>query len=76
MNQEVKENTPTKYQGWKLTFFAVEEVSIISTEIDSFCGTTDGGSVGVESSAWDSSSAPKADWDAMLDNCEKMGSES
>ena len=73
MNQEVKENTPTKYQGWKLTFFAVEEVSIISTEIGSFRGIADGGSVGVESSAWDSSPTPKLDWDAMLDNYEKKG---
>jgi len=51
VNQKVKENTPTKYQGWKLTFSAVVEVSVISTEIGSFRGTTDGGSVGVESSA-------------------------
>ena len=76
MNQEVKEDTLMKYQGWKLMFSAVVEVSVISTEIGSFRGTADGGSVGVESSAWDSSSTPKADWDAMLDNCEKMGSES
>ena len=76
MSQKVKENTPTKYQGWKLTFSTVVEVSVISTETGSFRGTAGGGSVGVESSAWDSSPAPKVDWDAMLDNCEKMGSES
>jgi len=75
VNQKVKENTPTKYQGWKLMFSVVVKVSVISAEIDSFCGTADGGSVGVESSAWDSSSAPKEDWDALLDNYEQMESE-
>ena len=75
MNQKVKENTPTKYQGWKLTFSTVVEVSVISTEIGSFRGTADEGSVGVESSAWDSSSSPRIDWDAMLDSCERTGSE-
>jgi len=74
VSQKVKENTPTKYQGWKLTFSAVVEVSVISTEIGSFRGTGDGGSVGIESSAWDSSPAPRAGWDAMLDNCEGTGS--
>ena len=70
MNHEVKENTPMKYQGWKLTFFVVVEESVISTEIGSFRGTDDRGSIGAKSNAWDSSSAPKAGWDAMLDNCE------
>ena len=51
MNKKVKENTPMKYQGWKLTFSAVVEVSVISTEIGSFRGTADGGSVGVKSNA-------------------------
>ena len=70
MNQEVKENTLMKYQGWKLTFSAVMEVSVISTEICSFHGIADGGLVGAESNAWDSSPAPRAGWDAMLDNYE------
>ena len=50
------------------------EASIVSTEIGSFRGPADGGSVGTESNAWDSSSAPRAGWDAMLDNCEGTGS--
>jgi len=57
-------------------FSVVVKVSVISAEIDSFCGTADGGSVGVESSVGDSSSTPRADWDAMLDSCERTGSES
>ena len=54
----------------KLTFSAVVEASVISTEIGSFHGMADGGLVGAESNAWDSSSAPRVGWDAMLDNCE------
>ena len=50
MNHEVKENTPMKYQGWKLTFFVVVEV-FISREIGSFRGIVDGGLVGAESNA-------------------------
>ena len=46
------------------------EVLVISTKIGSFYGPADGGSVGAESNAWDTSSAPRAGWDAMLDNCE------
>ena len=45
--------------------------SVIATKIDSFRESTDEGSVGAKSNAWDSSSAPRADWDAMVDNCEK-----
>ena len=51
------------------------EASVISTEIGSFWGSADEGSVGAESNAWDSSSAPRADWDTMFDNCEERGSE-
>ena len=51
------------------------EVLVISTEIGSVRGPADRGAVGVESSAWDSSSAPKEDWDALLDNYEQMESE-
>ena len=50
------------------------EASIILTEIGSFWGSTDGGPVGAESNAWDSSPAPRAGWDAMLDNYEGTGS--
>ena len=59
----------------RLTFFAVVEASIISTEIGSFWRSADGGSVGAESNAWDSSYAPRADWDALFDNCEETGLE-
>ena len=68
--KEVKEKYPGKHRIKKLTFSAVVEVSVISTEIGSFRGTTNGSSVG----AWDSSSAPRAGWDAMLDSCEGTGS--
>ena len=51
------------------------ETSIISTKIGSFWGSADEGSIGAESNAWDSSSAPRADWDAMLDNYEGTGLE-
>ena len=50
------------------------EASVISTEIGSFWGLVDGDSIGVESNAWDSSPAPRAGWDAMLDNYEGTGS--
>ena len=49
--------------------------SVIATKIGSFWESADEGSVGAESYAWDSSSAPRVDWDAMVDNCEKEGSE-
>ena len=52
------------------------EASVTSIEIGSCWGSEDKGLVGDESSVWVSSPAPKADWDAMLDNYEKMGSES
>ena len=51
------------------------EASVISTKIGSSWGSADGGSVGAESNAWDSSPAPRAGWDAMLDNCEGTGLE-
>ena len=50
-------------------------VSVISTEIGSFHGSADGGSVDAKSNAWDGSSAPRAGWDTMLDNCGGTGSE-
>ena len=42
----------------------------MSTEIGSFRGSGDEGSVDVESNAWDGSSALRAGWDTMLDNYE------
>ena len=53
------------------------EVSVISTEIGSFHGTADRSSIGAESNAWGSSSAPRVGWDAMLDSYEgtKLASE-
>ena len=51
------------------------EASIISTEIGSSWGSADEGSVGAKPNTWDSSSIPRADWDAMLDNHEGMGLE-
>jgi len=56
----------------ELTFSAIVEALVISTKIGSFWGSADGGSVGVESNAWDSSFV---DWDAILDNYKGMGSE-
>ena len=52
------------------------EVSVISTEISSFHGTADGSSIGAKLNAWDGSSAPRAGWDAMLDNYEETKSAS
>ena len=76
-NQEFKENTLAT-SGGEMEIFtspAILEVSVISTEINSFWGSADEGSIGAESNAWDNSSAPKTDWDAMVDNCEKRGLE-
>ena len=53
-----------------LTFSAVTEMSVVSTKIGSFRGPAGGSSVGAKSNAWDSSSAPRVGWDAMLDSCE------
>ena len=55
--------------------FAILEASVVSTEIDSFWGSADEGLVGAELNAWDNSSAPRADWDAMVDNFEEKGLE-
>ena len=60
----------------ELTFSIVMEVSVISVEIGSIRGPVDGGSVGAKSNAWDSSPAPKVDYDAMLDNYGGTRSES
>jgi len=54
-----------------LTSSAVLEASVVSTEVGSSWGSADEGLVDAESNAWDNSSAPRTDWDAMVDNCEK-----
>ena len=58
-----------------LTSSAVLEASVVSTEIGSFWGSADEGSVDADLNTWDNSSAPRADWDAMVDNYEEKGSE-
>ena len=75
INEEVKENALAASGGEMegLTSSAVLEASIISIEIGSFWGLADESSVGAESNTWDSSSTPKADWDATFDNCEETG---
>ena len=50
------------------------EASILSTKIGSSWGSVDEGLVNVELNTWDNSSAPRTDWDAMVDNCEGRGS--
>jgi len=35
----------------------------------------DEGLVDADLNAWDTSSAPRADWDTMVDNCEERGLE-
>ena len=50
---------------------AVLEASVVSTKIGSFWGSADEGLVGADLNAWDNSSAPRSDWDAMVDNYEK-----
>ena len=60
----------------ELTFFVVMGASVTSAEIGSIHRSVDGGSVGAESNAWDSSPAPKVDCDAMLNNYGGTRSES
>ena len=62
VNQKVKENALTSTRI-KLIFSVVMEASVISTEIGSFRGSVDGGSIDAESNT------PRAGWDTMLDNC-------
>ena len=58
-----------------LTSSTIFEASVVSTKIVSSWGSVDEGLVDAESNAWDNSSAPRTDWDAMVDNCEERGSE-
>ena len=53
------------------TSSAILGTSIVTTKISSSWGSADEGLVDAESNAWDNSSAPRTDWDAMVDNCEK-----
>ena len=57
-----------------LTSSVVLEASIVSTKISSSWGLADEGLVDAESNAWDNSSAPRIDWDAMVDSYEERGS--
>ena len=59
----------------RITSPTVLKALVISTKISSFWGSADEGSVGAEPNAWDSSFAPRADWDVMVDNCEETGLE-
>ena len=54
---------------------AILGASVGSTEIGSSWGSADEGLVDAELNAWDNSSTPRTDWDAMVDNCEERGSE-
>jgi len=56
-----------------LTSPAIFKASVVSTKIGSSRGSADEGLVDAESNAWDNSSAPRIDWDAMVDNCEGRG---
>ena len=53
----------------------VLEVCVGSTEISSSWGSADEGLVDAELNAWDNSSAPRANWDAMVDNSKERGLE-
>ena len=54
-----------------LTSSAILEASVVSTKIGSSWGSANEDSIGAESNVWDNNSAPRADWDAIVDNCEE-----
>ena len=58
----------------RLMSSAIFKASVVSTKISSSWESVDEGLVDAESNAWDNSSAPRTDWDAMVDNCEGRGS--
>ena len=58
-----------------LTSSIVLEASIVSTKVGSSWGSADEGLVDAKSNAWDNSSAPRVDWDAIVDSCEERGLE-
>ena len=66
-------NIKGKIEG--LTSSVVLEASVISTKVGSSWGSADEGLVDAESNAWDNSSAPRVDWDAIVDSCEERGLE-
>ena len=51
-----------------LTSSTILEASVVSTKIGSFWGSANEGLVDADLNAWDNSSAPRAGWDAMVDN--------
>ena len=57
-----------------LTSSAIFEAPIVSTKIDSSWGSVNEGLVDAKPNAWDNSSAPRTDWDVMVDNCKGRGS--
>ena len=57
-----------------LTSSAIFEEYVVSTKIGSSWGSVDEGLVDAKLNAWDNSSTPRTDWDAMVDNCEGRGS--
>ena len=56
-------------------FFVVQEASVGSTKIGFSWGSVDEGLADAELNVLDNSSAPRADWDAMVDNYEERGLE-
>jgi len=58
-----------------LTSSAILGTSVVTTKISSSWGSADEGLVDAESNAWDNSSAPRVDWDAIVDSCEERGLE-
>ena len=50
---------------------AVLEALVGSNEIGSSWGSANEGFIDVELNAWDNSSAPRTDWNAMVDNYEE-----
>ena len=53
------------------SFSTVLEASVVSIVIGSIGRSVDEGLVGANPNGWDNSSAPRADWDAMVDNYEE-----
>ena len=59
----------------ELTSFVVLGTFVVSTKIGSSWGSADEGLVDAESNAWDNSSVPRVDWDAMFDSYKEIGLE-
>ena len=58
-----------------LTSSVVLGASVVSTKVCSPWGLADEGLIDAKSNTWDNSSAPRTDWDVMVDNCEERGLE-